>query len=378
MGLTTEEKVFIVEHYFRSYGKGKQGGPSLKLVTETYREQFHKEAPTNKVMLSIVEKFRRSGSVLCQRKGRSGRPVTVRTNGNHGRVLNQVLQSPNRSLRRTAFKLNISSTSIRRLFKDVGGFPYRIQVGQRLSNQDMNARVAYCGQFLAMLYENPDFLNNVWFSDESHIHLEGYINKQTTRFLGFDKPDVIIQKPLHSARVTIWCAVSAHGVIGPYFIEDDDGTPLTVTQERYRNIVVTPFVQDLRRFCRARDLRMEKQWFQQDGATSHTARQSIALLQETFEGRIISRSSNFNYPSHSPDLTPPDAYVWGMLKEKVFSGTDPPRTVNHLREKIVSFFRNMQQPVFSNMFENLRNRYEQCLQRHGAHFEHVFYRHNNV
>ena len=58
MGLTTDEKEFIVEHYFRPYGNGKQSGPSLKLVTEQYREQFHKEAPTNAVMLSIVEKFR--------------------------------------------------------------------------------------------------------------------------------------------------------------------------------------------------------------------------------------------------------------------------------------------------------------------------------
>ena len=30
--LTTEEKVFIVEHYFRSYGVGRQNGPSLRHV----------------------------------------------------------------------------------------------------------------------------------------------------------------------------------------------------------------------------------------------------------------------------------------------------------------------------------------------------------
>ena len=40
MGLTTDEKEFTVEHYFRPYGNGKQSGPSLKLVTEQYRSIF--------------------------------------------------------------------------------------------------------------------------------------------------------------------------------------------------------------------------------------------------------------------------------------------------------------------------------------------------
>ena len=57
--------------------------------------------------------------------------------------------------------------------------------------------------------------------------------------------DFIVQKPLHRERVTIWCAVSGNGVLGPYLIEDDDGIPLIVNQERYGNMVVRPFIQDL-------------------------------------------------------------------------------------------------------------------------------------
>ncbi|PNF25631.1 hypothetical protein B7P43_G03802 [Cryptotermes secundus] len=119
MGLSTEEKIFIVEYYFRSYGSGREGGPSLKKVTEQFQEKFNKTAPSNTVMLSIVTKFRRSGSVLCQRKGKSGRPVTVSTEENHALVLQEVLHSPRQSLRRTALKLNLSDTSLRRLFKAV-------------------------------------------------------------------------------------------------------------------------------------------------------------------------------------------------------------------------------------------------------------------
>ena len=98
MGLATEEKVFIVKYYFRSYGNGYQGRPSLKLVAEQYREHFNKPAPCNIVMLCFVTKFRRMDSVLCQRKGKSGKPATVSTNENHGHVLSRVLQSPNQSI----------------------------------------------------------------------------------------------------------------------------------------------------------------------------------------------------------------------------------------------------------------------------------------
>ena len=60
MVLTTEEKVFIVEHYFRSYGVGHQNGPSLRHVREHYDKQLNKTAPSNKTILAMVEKFHRT------------------------------------------------------------------------------------------------------------------------------------------------------------------------------------------------------------------------------------------------------------------------------------------------------------------------------
>ena len=54
MVLTTEEKVFIIEHYFRSYGVGHRNGPSLHHVGEYYEEHFNKTAPSNKIIVAIV------------------------------------------------------------------------------------------------------------------------------------------------------------------------------------------------------------------------------------------------------------------------------------------------------------------------------------
>ncbi|PSN49819.1 hypothetical protein C0J52_01369 [Blattella germanica] len=59
MVLTTEENIFIFKHYLLSYRVWCQNGPSLCHI----REQFNKIAPSNKIILAIIEKFRRTGSV---------------------------------------------------------------------------------------------------------------------------------------------------------------------------------------------------------------------------------------------------------------------------------------------------------------------------
>ena len=138
----------------------------------------------------------------------------------------------------------MSDRSVRRIFKEIGGFAYRIHVvAQRVTETDERAQLQYCSRVLSMTYADPDFFSNIWFSDERHIDLNGYINRQAIRFLGFERPDVV-QKPLHSARVTIWCAVSGHGIFGPHFVADDAQNPLTVNHEHYREIIIAPFVRN--------------------------------------------------------------------------------------------------------------------------------------
>jgi len=44
-------------------------------------------------------------------------------------------------------------------------------------------------------------------------------------------------------------------------------------------------------------------WFQQDGATSHTARVSITAIQQIFGNRIISKNGDIHWPPRSLDLS---------------------------------------------------------------------------
>ncbi|GFX26258.1 uncharacterized protein TNCV_948581 [Trichonephila clavipes] len=58
---------------------------------------------------------------------------------------------------------------------------------------------------------------------------------------------------------------------------------------------------------------VQELWFQQDGATCHTARATIDLLKDTFGDRLISRFGPVNWPPRSCDLTPLDYFV-GLCK----------------------------------------------------------------
>jgi len=65
-------------------------------------------------------------------------------------------------------------------------------------------------------------------SDEAHFHLDGYVNKQNCRFWAAENPRELHQRPLHTAKVSVWCGFSKVGIVGPYFFEEE-GAAVTVT-----------------------------------------------------------------------------------------------------------------------------------------------------
>ena len=107
----------------------------------------------------------------------------------------------------------------------------------------------------------------------------------------------------------IWCAVSGHGILGPYFVEDDSQNPLTVNQEGYREIIIAPFVRDLKLYVAPETCHCEDSGCSKMDLQDHTAGESLAYLQQHFGDHIITRGTEFSVPSHSSDLTAPDAYI---------------------------------------------------------------------
>lgn len=94
---------------------------------------------------------------------------------------------------------------------------------------------------------------------------------------------MIVERPLHPPKVTVWCALWSGGIIGPYFFENDEGQTVTVKGDRYGRMLTEFF------WPQIEDMDTDNMWFQQDGATCRTTRPNMAILRTKFEGRIISR-----------------------------------------------------------------------------------------
>ncbi|GFV67155.1 uncharacterized protein TNCV_3669101 [Trichonephila clavipes] len=92
---------------------------------------------------------------------------------------------------------------------------------------------------------------------------------------------------------------------------------VTVNGGRYRAMIINFFIPQLNNHD------VQELWFQQDGATCHTARATNDLLKDTFGDCLISRFGPVNWPPRCCDLTPLDNFLWGYVKSLVYAVYQP-------------------------------------------------------
>ncbi|GFY34035.1 DUF4817 domain-containing protein [Trichonephila clavipes] len=149
-------------------------------------------------------------------------------------------------------------------------------------------------------------------------------------------------------KLTVWCALRAGGIIGPSFFKNDEGHNVTVNGDRYRAMITNFFIPELNNHD------VQELWFQQDGATCHTARATIDLLKDTFGDRLISRFGPVNWPPRSRDLTPLDYFLWGYVKSLVYA--DKPQTLDHLEDNIRRVIADIRPQMLEKVIENWMSR----------------------
>ncbi|GFS55888.1 putative transposable element [Trichonephila clavipes] len=132
----------------------------------------------------------------------------------------------------------------------------------------------------------PDLHKRILYSDEAHFWLNGYVNKKNCRIWSEANPQVSVETPLHPEKLTVWCALWAGGIL----LQNDEGHNVTVNGDRYIAMITNFFIPELNNHD------VQELWFQQDGATCHTARATIYLLKNTFGDRLISRFGPVNWP----------------------------------------------------------------------------------
>jgi len=111
-------------------------------------------------------------------------------------------------------------------------------------------------------------------------------------------------------------------------------------------------------------------WFQQVGATAHTAVISIAAFRSLSPQTVISRFGDVPWPPRSPDLTASDFFLWGYLKSKVYSTrpTDLHALKENIREEIAKLLKETLQAVKRSFL----TRVHLCIEEGGGHLRTLY------
>jgi hypothetical protein len=113
----------------------------------------------------------------------------------------------------------------------------------------------------------------------------------------------------------------------------------------------------------------EAMWFQQDGAPPHFNIAVRRHLDAHFPNRWIGRGGPIAWPPRSPDLTPPDFWLWGHIKTLVY--TTPVDTRDDLITRIRGAVDtiNATPDTFAHVRRNMLQRCTACVANGGRHFE---------
>ncbi|GFX40839.1 putative DD41D transposase [Trichonephila clavipes] len=113
---------------------------------------------------------------------------------------------------------------------------------------------------------------------------------------------------------------------------------------------------------------VQELWFQQDGATCHTARATINLLKDAFGDRLISRFGPVNWPPRSCDLTPLDYFLLDYVNSLVYA--DKPQMEDNIRRVIA----DIRPQMLEKVIENWTSRLDYIRASRGSHMPEIIFK----
>ena len=343
--LTKEQRITAVKFYYQNNENGAAAG---RLLAEHFQI---KHVIQGRNITNLVKKFEETGNI--NDAPRTGRPVSATTNERGDNLIASLTGSPQKSVRRLSDEHGISITSVWRLLHKRKMKPYIPRLVQALHDGDQDRRVQFAEEFLDRVAADDTFINRIWWSDEASFKLNGHINRHNCVFWCADNPRVVLEKEINLPGVTVWAAISPQGIIGPVFF---DGT---VTSQSYLEMLQTHL------WPRIKDT---NDYFQQDGAPPHYGRIVRDWLDQNLRDRWIGRRGPMDWPARSPDLTPPDFFLWGVLKHDVYS--ENPRTIPELKDIIRQKCLRIGIELCEKACQSVIARMRKCIQVEGEVFEH--------
>lgn len=345
--LTLQQKIYLIQ----SYGMGDK---SYRYIIEQFSEKFPGVHVSRMGVRKLVEKFLHTGSVTNLKKQK----VTHNEEDAASLlVFDSVENQPRLSLRKRSLQIGVSKSHIQRILKEAKIHPYKPIFRHTLEAGDDEKRLFFCLWMGSKIMENRNFHHSIVFSDESTFSTNGTVSSQHVRHWSDTNPHFrIANRRQYFVKVNVWCAVSYHGIIGPYFFENN------VNQHTYLDMLRDFLSDGLSVLPLAYRNSM---YFQQDGCPAHYSRIVVNWLNRKFRRNWIGRNGPILWPPRSPDLTILDFYLWGRLKQIVYR-EQLPNNVEILKNRIRDAVSSLTIEEIRKSYNELRLRVELCAERGGG------------
>lgn len=325
---------------------------SAVTVQRNFVRNFRRPPPDVKSIKSWYAKFQVRGSV-CDNE-RTGRPRVNQDTVDA--VRHAFLQNPRKSVRKASRELQIPRSTVHKILKkELKFLAYKLQVVQKLEQNDFPLRTEFANKVLDRLELNENYLKRICFSDEATFHVCGKVNRHNCRIWGSENPRTVIVHERDSPKVNVWCGVMHDRIIGPFFFAEAN-----VNRWSYLDMLelyAVPQLQELQ----------PEIIFQQDGAPPHWARCVRDFLNATFPERWIGRGGPTKWPPRSPDLTPLDFFLWGFVKDIVYSS--PVADLETLKRRITNAVMSVTVDMLTKTWNEIKNRLVDIQDTRGAHIE---------
>ena len=334
--------------YCVTYGNSEQ-------ARRRYYEEYGEEAPDGRTIRRWTDKFLSTDSILP--RSSSGNRSQRVLNEKKDSIVNAVVENPRTSQRVIAREVGVSQRTVGKTLKENGYKPYKVHQMQQLFDHDKQSRLDFCRAILQKNSDESSWSDRIIFSDECTFHMSGRVNHHNDFYYANSNPHVYDEVPIRSKGLTVFVAVSYHGIIAVDISEE------TMTSVRYCDILNEKVFPALSRRPHRSAV------FQQDGAPPHFSNRTRSLLNQRLANRWIGRGGPIPWPARSPDLTICDFFLWGHIQNKVYassfeSNEDLKRRIEQeLSEIPISFIRSS--------YKNFIHRCEVCVSQDGGHFENL-------
>lgn len=238
-----------------------------------------------------------------------------------------------------ALELDVDRRTVRRRLNEVG---LRSCV-QRAEHENVLARLAFAEGYSR--WDEDDWAK-VLFSDETHFYLGHHGREYVNRPIGAALDPKYTRKDNEQLRgkVTLWGCICSDG-LGHAELYDE-----SLTAQRYQSILHLNLVRSAHQFWPR-----GQWWFQQDGATPHTAGTSRAWFHNHGIDLI-------DWPAWSPDLNPIEE-LWHDLKVRVYARH--PHSMEELERYVTEEWAATDLEFICHICRNMPRRLQLVVANHG-------------